>query len=416
MAKQRMTVMMKKQKTNKQKKKTSRGPTPIGTALRGLGSLGGGALGGYLGNPLLGSAAGSQLGALASKWLGFGDYAVSSNSVISKASTSIPSMHRDDQSVIVSHKEYVGVITSSTNFAVQYELPLNPGMAATFPWLANIASRFSEYAFRGVVFHYVPSSGTAVAGTNPALGSVMIQTSYRASDGAPSDKAEMLNEYCASQGVPSETFIHPIECNPKENPFNVHYVRNTAPPSSEPLMSYDLGRTFVATTGQLTTGSVLGDLWVTYEVELKKPVIRSAVVSEAFSMYKFTGTIPNLGQLFAGTKESLGPDLFTFSASTIVVPARTAKQVLIAFHLPGSAMSTFHKVNNPTLINATLQNVGIGADIYTSTVTIGESNIISVLLVNISDPTLPASINLFNTYSGTGTLGDSVLLTVSAIN
>lgn len=269
--------------------------TRLGQALRTLGGLGGGAVGGMLGMPASGAATGSGLGAALSKWLGSGDYQVSSNSMVSsmKASGSIPLMHKNDQSVVVRHKEFIGEIKSSVDYKVQYSLELNPGVATTFPWLSNISKNYQEYRFKGVIFHYVPTSGSAVASTNNALGSVMMQTSYRATDSPPDSKREILNEYWSTETAPFDTTCHPIECNPSENPFNVQYVRQTDVPAGDNLLLYDLGRTYIATSGQQVDNVVLGDLWVTYEVELKKPTLYSNVTAAESNLSTFetpTGT------------------------------------------------------------------------------------------------------------------------------
>lgn len=259
--------------------------TAVGRALRALGGLGGGALGGYLGNPALGSAAGSGIGAMVSKWLGQGDYVVSSNSLLSsvKPDGTIPAMHKDGQSVVVRHKEFLGEIRGSTDYTVQRRYALNPGDLTTFPWLSAIAAQYTEYKIRGMIFHYVPTSGMAVNSTNPALGSVMIQTSYRATEAPPASKIEMMNEYWATEARPSEPFCHPIECDPKENPFNVQYVRNSSVSSTENILMYDLGVTTVATTGCPASNNVLGDLWCTYEIELKKPKLAVVTTESALT-------------------------------------------------------------------------------------------------------------------------------------
>lgn len=266
-------------------KKKKNEVTAIGQALRALGGLGGGALGGYLGNPTLGAAAGSGIGAAVSRWLGQGDYTVSSNSLLKYVAPdgTIPSMHREGQSILVRHKEYLGEIRGSTDFTVQRRFSINPGDAATFPWLSAVAAQYTEYKVKGMVFHYIPTSGTAVNSTNPALGSIMLQTSYRATEAAPVSKIEMMNEYWATEARPSEPFCHPIECDPKENPFNVQYVRNASVPSTENILMYDLGTTTVATTGCPATGNVLGDLWCSYEIELKKPKLASANTESALT-------------------------------------------------------------------------------------------------------------------------------------
>lgn len=186
----------------------------VGQLIRSLGSLGGSALGGVVGLPAAGGAAGNSLGAALSKWMGFGDYTVSTNSIVSKASTQIPAMHKEGQTVVIRHREFLTTVRSSTNFALQNSFTLNPGNSTTFPWLSTIAASFQEYRWKGLVFHYIPTSGSAISGTSPSLGSVMMQTSYRSTDSPPSSKAELLNEYWSGEAVPSETFAHPIECDP----------------------------------------------------------------------------------------------------------------------------------------------------------------------------------------------------------
>lgn len=289
--KKSVKVVVQPQSKNKSKKSKTKTQelTRLGSALRALGGLGGGAVGGLIGMPGTGASVGSGLGAALSKWLGSGDYQVSSNSMVSsmKASGSIPLMHKNDQSVIVRHKEFIGEIKSSTAYAVQYSLELNPGVSGTFPWLSNIARNYQEYRFKGVIFHYIPTSGSAVASTNNALGSVMMQTSYRATDTPPDSKRELLNEYWSTETAPFETCCHPIECNPSENPFNIQYVRQVAVPEGDNLLMYDLGVTHIATSGQQADNVVLGDLWVTYEVELKKPILFSNVTTPGVVVFGF---------------------------------------------------------------------------------------------------------------------------------
>ena len=230
--------------------------------------------------PAAGSGVGTSLGAALSKWLGSGDYTVGSNSIVQRAvkgSDSVPYMHNNGQTVVIRHKEFIGEISGSTSFVVRDSFILNPGNSRTFPWLSSIATGFQEYRFKGIVFHYVPSSGSAVSGTNAALGTVMMQTSCRANDAPPASKVELLNEFWSSEAIPSEPFCHPIECDPKENPFNVMYVRSGEIPGVDSQLLYDLGTTHVCVSGQQASNNVLGDLWVTYEVELKKPIVSSNV-------------------------------------------------------------------------------------------------------------------------------------------
>jgi hypothetical protein len=184
-------------------------------------------------------------------------------------------MHNTGQSVVVRHKEYLGDVFSGTGtptvFAINSSYALNPGLAASFPWLASVAANYQEYTWKGIVYHFVSTSGNAT-GANTSLGTVAMATNYRSTAPAYTSRLTMLNEYFATDAKPSEDFVHPIECDPKENPFNVQYVRSTAVPAGEDPKTYDLGTTTIATQGMQTAGENLGELWVSYEVELRKPI------------------------------------------------------------------------------------------------------------------------------------------------
>jgi hypothetical protein len=230
-------------------------------------------------------------------------------------------MHKNAQSVRIMHKEFLGTIEGSPGFTVQKELTLNPGLVTTFPWLSKLSSSFLQYEIKGMMFHYVPTSGNFVS-SSPALGAVMIQTSYRSNEPAPTSKSEMLNEYWSSESVPSEPFHHAIECDPKENPFQVHYVRGGAPPAGDSPLLYDIGRTYVATEGMAGV-SIVGDLWVTYDIELKKPVVASDVlIGSAVSARLHVPTSAGpLSDRLAGVTSGafLGTPGFTYIDSTITI-------------------------------------------------------------------------------------------------
>jgi hypothetical protein len=254
-----------------------------------LGGLGGGAIAPYAGaSPAAGHLAGRTLAASISKWLGFGAYKVGRNSIMQESDGTIPMMHRESQSVVVRHREYLGDVKSSINYTKALELALNPGLASSFPWLSTMAQMYQEYTWRGMVFHFVPTVGEAVSSTVPAFGNVMMHTDYRVTAPAPVSKAELLNEYFASDARPSEAFIHPIECDPKENPYNVQYVRTNGVSAYEDPKSYDLGMFRVYTQGQSADNVTLGEIWVTYEVELRKPQVAST--SSGYSWFDWSGT------------------------------------------------------------------------------------------------------------------------------
>lgn len=411
MPKKKKTVVVVQKKNPKPKgRKKEQSLTRLGSALRSLGGLGGGALGSIVGMPTAGSSFGSSIGAALSRWLGSGDYTVASNSIVQRSisgSASIPAMHNQTQSVVVRHKEFLAEIKGSANFTVQGEFPLNPGLEVTFPWLSTIASSFQEYRFKGVIFHFVTTSGSSVSSTNSALGSVMIQTTYRSNDSPPANKIEMLNEYWASEATPSESFCHPIECSPKENPFSTMWIRSSDVPAGDNLLLYDLGRTYVATSGQQGT-NVLGDLWVTYEVELRKPIKSSNVTSNGLMFQQRFNT--GGGSLFGNPQPAIGNMSVVCSGSLVTFPKGITGNFIVTLFSKASAggsHSLYFTVSSGCSVMALPD-----ADIRLN----GAAPIAgaSQEYINVPSPTVSAVLNVSGTYSPMNL--DYIIVTISRFN
>ncbi len=398
----KVTIKLQPKKRAQTKRAASKNElTRLGSALRSLGGLGGGALGGLVGMPSAGAGLGTNLGAALSRWLGSGDYTVGTNSIVQRAmkgSDSIPAMHNASQNVVVRHREYIGEVRGATTFTVQDSFQINPGNNRTFPWLSKIATGFQEYRIKGMVFHYIPTSGSSVSGSNPALGSVMLSTSYRSNDAAPSSKVELLNEYCSNESVPNEPFCHPVECDPKENPFNVQYVRSGEVPAEDSRLLYDLGVTHLCVSGQLATGNVIGDLWVTYEVELKKPIVASNVTSRYYTTsMEFTGTMTG-ADWFNGTLEKSGNMAVQAATRTITFPRGHVGIWSVVICL--TANTTFSAADlsgAPTVTNCVLRNVTTGGN-YLRTVLGGTTPTVGrawyQTCIEILDPAVEATITV----------------------
>jgi hypothetical protein len=260
-----------KKKKTRAKNKPASNVTGFGNMLRSGGGAMGSLIGGFVpGGSEIGRKHGAHLGGLLSKFLGQGDYQVAQNSVLAGQ---IPGMHSNVQKVRVTHKEYIAdVITGGANSFASAIYAINPGQSATFPWLSIIAQNFQEYSLKGLVFEFKSTSATGIASTtNVAMGSVIMATQYKANAAPFNNKQNMLEEYFSSDGRNYEDFCHPVECNPKENPYNVQYVRVGAVPSGEDVKTYDLGYFTIATSGFPGSNQVIGELWATYDVELLKP-------------------------------------------------------------------------------------------------------------------------------------------------
>lgn len=414
--KQQVIVRMRTKQRSKQKQPVKQQEvTRLGQALRSLGGWGGSALGGLIGMPSAGGGVGTDIGAAISRWLGSGDYTVSANSIVNstlKGTSSIPSMHNNGQSVVIRHKEFVTEVRGSTAFKVQASFDINPGVVSTFPWLAGVAARFQEYKIRGLVWHYVPSSGSAVSSTNAALGTVMLQTSYRSNDSPPSNKMEVLNEYWSCESVPSDAFCHPIECDPKENPFNIQYIRTDAVPASDSKLLYDLGQTHLCVSGQQADDTVLGDLWCTYEIELKKPIVDSNVTSSVRSVYSlYTGTMTS-SSFFNGSVTSFGRFEVSANGRTITFPPRTTGLFLVSVTVSATTSFTLVDFGGAfTYTNCSASTFPDGSPYRFNTSPTGTTNVaFTTFPVLITDAARQASVTLTGVFTGAST---KTLLTVT---
>jgi len=234
-----------------------------------------GSIFGPMGNHL-GKMAGSALGAL----FGSGDYSdhyintVHTNSIINPT-TNVPQVFSGVSGkggIVVRRREYLtDIISSATaNTFSSQTFPLNPGMAKTFPWLNNIAENFEQYRIRGMFFEFVSMSGDATASVATSLGYVAMATQYDALDPPLSSKMQLENYDMAQSCKPSRSQIHGIECKASSSTLVNLYLRNGDQIAGSDLRMYDFGVFNIATSAPGTSVN-LGELWVSYDIELFKP-------------------------------------------------------------------------------------------------------------------------------------------------
>jgi hypothetical protein len=224
-------------------------------------------------------------------WGGSGAYKIKTNSLF-KTGSQVPIMHSSDTSIRFCHREYLGEISSSVAYARQKSYSVNPGLATSFPFLAGIASHFQEYRFNGLIYHFKSTGATAlVNGTNTAMGSIMMVAQYRADAALPSGKLELLNEAWSEECKTSDDMNLYIECDPRENPLGIQYIRtesNVA--NAQDQKFYDLCSITVASNGS-QGANVVGEMWVSYDVSLKKPCIANAAGALAGNCAHYYGTL-----------------------------------------------------------------------------------------------------------------------------
>lgn len=238
----------------------------------------GGMIGAHFGGSLgqeIGNLAGQGLAHGIKYLTGFGDYSVKSNTLVYGQPPSVVNGAKPGGSIVISHKEYIGDVTSSEverAFKVQ-KFPINPGDETTFPWLSQLAPNFQEYEFRGLLFHFRSMSSDVTISNNTAIGSVIMATQYDATQPDFISKAEMENYQFTNSVKPSDSCLHMVECARASNVLTNLYTRGDAVPPGKDPRFYDLGNFYVASQGCPGGNTNLGELWVTYEIELMKPKI-----------------------------------------------------------------------------------------------------------------------------------------------
>lgn len=187
-------------------------------------------------------------------------------------------------SVRIKHREYFCDVTvpADTGFPFHVDsVPINPGYAATFPWLHDIANRWEMYRFHKLAFEYIPS---CPSNTN---GRIAMAVDFDALDGLPENKVA-LNSFAGVQACSvwdgTKMVVPPARLGLG---MPQRYTRR-GQHSDLDLKTYDLGN-FIWATYDVVPGAAvpgtdvpIGELWVEYEVELLVPQTRTVAPTVAF--------------------------------------------------------------------------------------------------------------------------------------
>lgn len=300
----------------------------------------GGALGSIFGPK--GAALGAAAGTALSRITGVGDYKVKSNSIMTDTSTfsgEVPAFGRTDNSTRVRHREFVTDVTigetpaafSNTSYVIQ------PGNATLFPWLSSLAQNYQQYRVHGMVFVF--KSTTSDYSAAGALGKVALATNYNVRDSAFANMQELENAEFSVSGKPSLSRVHPIECAPENGVPLVKWVRDVSYDSSGgDDRLYDVGKFQLATQGlpAASANSIIGELWVTYDIEFFKPIVNRAPAAVEYVPV----SVPVFDSFAGGTTAGdYTKSLTMLEVSAITKPSggwTDKAQLLTALRNPGS--------------------------------------------------------------------------------
>jgi hypothetical protein len=263
-------------------------------------------------------------------------------------------LSRDARSMRIVHRELVTSITGSATFTVANTLALNPGIAATFPWLSVEAQGWEQYRFNKLKFCYYTRTGTSTPG------SMMLVPDYDAADSAPSTEQIASAYRDVTEEVPWKTeFSCVLDPAALLEPGNRKYVRTGALASNLDIKTYDGGNFFVCTTDG--TAVPWGKLWVEYDVSFFVPQL-PPTGSNAQQSQHITGATPTTASLL-GTQTTVASSNSLVSVSGNVLTFAQAGRFLVNYN----AVSTTDTVSTPPAVAAgasLVQTYGIAGSYY----------------------------------------------------
>ena len=208
---------------------------------------------------------------------GRGNYVT--NGLIQSANV-VPQFGQEDmKTTTITNREYICDVYAPAAGAsfTPSEYPLNPGMSKLFAWLSQIAINYEEYAIKQLIVTY-KSTVADFASASGQVGQVIMATQYNPTADPFGSKEEMMLYEGGMSCKTTEHMQHGIECDPaKLAGAEYKFIRAGNLPISEDLKEYDLGRLCLAITGTPATyaGQIIGELWVSYTVVLRKPKVAS---------------------------------------------------------------------------------------------------------------------------------------------
>lgn len=279
-------------------------------------------------------------------------------------------------SIRVCHTELIGDVHGSTDYSVT-KTDINAGLSTMFAWLSQIAPNYESYKFKKLNFRFVPACSTSTSGV------IYLTVEFDSKDAVPTTERQIASYDGSVTG--SVWARHNYSCASRNlNKRSSYFVRNGAIPSSSDIQLYDIGYLIVATSGNPDT-SILGKMWVDYEVELVTPQLGNVAVGNSLSVH-LSGT-----DRFATVPTVLGnaPLVPTVQANVLTLTATAPYDGVITYAVTGTGIDAADQpfagtanFGSPAWTSNTAATVGVGTIIFDAnegdTVTVSFSDFTTV--------------------------------------
>jgi hypothetical protein len=163
----------------------------------------------------------------------------------------------------VNHREFLGNVTGSVAFAIAQSISLNPGLAASFPWLSVIAQNWETYRFRKLRVCYYTRTGSNIPG------SVLLAHDPDASDAAPLTELVMSTYQSLAEDAPWKDICLEVAKLGLNDLGPRKFVRTGALAANQDVKLYDAGVIHIGTVDG--TAVAWGKLWLEYDIDFFTP-------------------------------------------------------------------------------------------------------------------------------------------------
>lgn len=165
--------------------------------------------------------------------------------------------------IIVSHKEYMGSLTSSDDLTFA-QLRINPSDPVTFPWLSTIAGAYEKFKIRKMKITYMKNCASVTPGY------VYMYPDYNVQRPAMDTETLFLNTMDVVETSPWVTAVLQIQPS-KLNQLKSYLVRSPYRTYTDYLL-YDPLNIYIGTAQSLANDPInIGRVFIEYEIELTIP-------------------------------------------------------------------------------------------------------------------------------------------------
>lgn len=343
----------------------------------------------------IGSWLGKKAGGLFKSITGIGEYHVNKNSLLARPSDP-PLVTNTASATRIQHREYIQDIFGTTDWT-NLSFSINPGMSETFPWLSTVANAFEQYRFHGILFQFKSTSADALNSTNTALGTVIMATEYNPLHDSFASKRDMENHVYSTSCAPSTTALHPIECARDVTVLDELFVRNV-PVEGSDLRFSDIGKFQIATVGMQASANI-GELWVTYDIELLKPKLPDAFTSVGPAHYAYSTTSPIVPNPNQGTPTTanifgasgnllglMGTGVSPVDLSTNTVTFKATGRYILMWSIQGSHTAGTFAATLGASVTASgiFHNSGLTSQVYAPVYPTPGSTAVMLMAINVN--------------------------------